>query len=72
MAEDSNFRAILSSRAEIEIAESWDWYEDRQYGLGDRFLKEVTNRIRDINKCPINILAVSNRLRKSQFTYFLL
>jgi plasmid stabilization system protein ParE len=43
---------ILSSRAQKEIIEAWDWYEDRQRGLGDRFLKEVKSRIEKIAQTP--------------------
>jgi hypothetical protein len=34
------------------MAESWEWYEDRQRGLGDRFVKEVILRIGEIEKSP--------------------
>ncbi len=37
MANQSAFSAIFSSRAQKEINESWNWYEERQPGLGDRF-----------------------------------
>jgi plasmid stabilization system protein ParE len=43
---------ILSSRAQKEITESWNWYEDRQPCLGDRFLKEVRTRIEKIEQTP--------------------
>jgi len=52
MASRLSYSSILSSRAEKEIAISWDWYEERQQGLGDRFLNEVISRIRDIEKTP--------------------
>ena len=40
MAIRAGYSAIISSRAQKEIAQSWEWYEDRQQGLGDRFVKE--------------------------------
>ena len=46
------YSAVLSSRAQKEISEAWNWYEDRQRGLGDRFLKEVITRIRKIEQTP--------------------
>jgi plasmid stabilization system protein ParE len=46
------YSAIFSSRAQQEIAESWDWYEDRQPGLGDRFLNEIVQHIRKIEQTP--------------------
>jgi plasmid stabilization system protein ParE len=52
MEDKLNYSSILSSRAQKEIAISWNWYEERQQGLGDRFVKEVITRIRDIEKTP--------------------
>ncbi|HMH23295.1 MAG TPA: type II toxin-antitoxin system RelE/ParE family toxin [Puia sp.] len=52
MANKLNHFSILSSRAQKEMAISWDWYEERQRGLGDRFLAEVLDRIKDIEKTP--------------------
>ena len=46
------YSAVLSSRAQKEISHAWNWYEDRQKGLGDRFLKEVITRIRKIEQTP--------------------
>ena len=53
MDRHSIYRTIFSSKAQREIAESWNWYEDRQLGLGDRFLNEITEHIRKIEQTPI-------------------
>lgn len=34
------------------MAVSWDWYEERLKGLGDKFVKEVIERISDIQESP--------------------
>lgn len=52
MANSFAYTGILSVRAEKEIEKAWKWYEERQVGLGDRFLKEVTTRIRLIEQNP--------------------
>ena len=52
MANSNVYTAVLSTRAVKEIAAAWTWYEDRQQGLGDRFLKELTGRIRKIEQTP--------------------
>ncbi len=52
MAGKLSFSAILSSRAQKEIAQSWEWYEERQQGLGDRFVNEVSHRIVLIEQNP--------------------
>jgi hypothetical protein len=46
------YTAILSTRAQKEIIESWNWYEERQQGLGDRFLNEVIKSIHSIEQDP--------------------
>jgi hypothetical protein len=46
------YSSTISSRAQKEISESWNWYEERQVGLGDRFVKEVINRITEIEQHP--------------------
>ncbi len=53
MDRHSIYRTIFSSKAQKEIAESWNWYEDRQLGLGDRFLKEITDCVHKIEETPI-------------------
>jgi plasmid stabilization system protein ParE len=50
MANKSGYSIIVSSRAQKELAESWTWYEDRLPGLGDRFVNEVLECIRQIEE----------------------
>jgi plasmid stabilization system protein ParE len=52
MANNPAFSGILSIRAQKEIIEAWEWYEERQQGLGDRFIKELTDRIRLVEQNP--------------------
>ena len=52
MANSLVYSSILSSRAAKEIEDSWNWYEDRQEGLGDRFVKEVIDCIKKIELNP--------------------
>ncbi len=52
MANNSGYSSIFSSRSQKKITETWNWYEERQEGLGDRFLKEVIQRIRLIEQNP--------------------
>ncbi len=52
MASNSNFTSILSTRAQKEITKAWEWYEERQHSLGDRFVKEVINKINLIEQNP--------------------
>jgi plasmid stabilization system protein ParE len=52
MANNSAYFSILSTRAQKEIIQAWEWYEERQQSLGNRFLKEVINKIRLIEQNP--------------------
>lgn len=36
-----NYSITLSERALSELIESWEWYEDKQDGLGDKFKLEI-------------------------------
>lgn len=52
MANNIAWSLSLSSRAEKEIGQAWEWYEDRQYGLGGRFVKEIAELLRRIEQNP--------------------
>jgi plasmid stabilization system protein ParE len=52
MENNSSFSAIFSVRAQKEITQAWKWYEERQTGLGDRFITEVRRRIQQIEQNP--------------------
>jgi toxin ParE1/3/4 len=42
----------ISRKAQIEILDSWVWYEDQRDGLGDLFKDEVHAKIRFIKHNP--------------------
>jgi plasmid stabilization system protein ParE len=52
MAGNLPYSVIFSSRAQKEIASAWDWYEERQQGLGDRFIQEVIRKAWLIEQNP--------------------
>lgn len=47
-----NIKVILSSAASREIKESFRWYEERQPGLGARFLYSIDKHIELIIRNP--------------------
>jgi plasmid stabilization system protein ParE len=47
-----SYNALLLAKARKELANSWSWYEERQPGLGDRFVKTVLEKITQIEKTP--------------------
>ena len=46
------FTVKLLTEAEIELSEACKWYEDKQSGLGRRFLNEVDGYLVSIGKNP--------------------
>ena len=50
MVSNKTWLVIFSSRVQKEIAKSWEWYEERQPGLGDRFVKEVLAKVKLIEQ----------------------
>ncbi|MBZ0099150.1 MAG: type II toxin-antitoxin system RelE/ParE family toxin [Taibaiella sp.] len=46
------YSIIISTRAADEISSSWAWYEERQQGLGDRYLQEIHRKIQVIQRQP--------------------
>lgn len=39
-------------KARTELLEAWEWYEDRQEGLGDRFKDQVFQKITQLIQTP--------------------
>ncbi len=48
----SDYSIEILVKARRELLEAWEWYEDRQEGLGDRFRNEVFSKIGQIGKTP--------------------
>jgi plasmid stabilization system protein ParE len=40
-------------KAQNEILDAWEWYENKQIGLGDRFIQEVQKKIKSILFNPL-------------------
>ena len=45
-------RIVMSTRAQAEVADSWLWYEEREVGLGDRFVGAVKQKLKVISENP--------------------
>lgn len=70
MPSNLTFQAIISDRAQIEIEDAWLWYEDRQTGLGDRFIKEVLGQIRQVELYPETYAARYKTFREASVPVF--
>lgn len=40
------------SKARLELLEAWEWYEDKQPGLGDKFKQQVYDCVKIIEQYP--------------------
>jgi plasmid stabilization system protein ParE len=47
------FVSVLSDRAYRELLDAWEWYEEKQPGLGDRFKQQVYNSLNSIERSPL-------------------
>ena len=47
-----SYQSIFLVRAFNEFFEAWQWYENRQVGLGDRFRNDVDKKINEIENHP--------------------
>lgn len=46
------YSSVFLLKAHAELLEAWEWYEDRQSGLGDRFKQEIYKCISTIEQHP--------------------
>lgn len=49
-----SYSFLLLPKAQSEILEAWEWYEDKQPRLGDRFKNEVKRAIGFIQTEPLH------------------
>lgn len=48
-----SYKIILNSKAKREMGDSFDWYEKRVKGLGERFFSSVNNKLIEIAANPL-------------------
>lgn len=47
-----SYTAQLLSKSRKELADGWRWYEERQQGLGDRFVNTVLEKVSQMDQTP--------------------
>jgi plasmid stabilization system protein ParE len=68
-------RVLIRPRAEAEILEARAWYDERQPGLGSRFLAVVERTIEHIAETPLAYPRVEGETRRAllgRFPYIVL
>jgi len=48
------YKIRLISKARKELSEAREWYEEKQLGLGDRFVEEVFNKTERVQNNPLH------------------
>jgi plasmid stabilization system protein ParE len=56
-------------KAQKEIIDAWEWYEEKQSGLGDQFKNEVAKKIRTVVENPLHY-PVKGKYREAQTDVF--
>jgi plasmid stabilization system protein ParE len=56
-------------KAQKEILRAWEWYEDKETGLGDNFKQEVAKKINLILKSPLHY-PLKGKFRETQIDVF--
>ena len=64
------YTSILSERATKELKDSWEWYEGRQTGLGDRFVDTFFEKLRQIEENPTKGIPRNSPYREALIKIF--
>ena len=65
-----SYSVVFLRRARKNILDAWNWYEDKQPGLGDRFLNEVDKVVRQIEKIPDRYPERKKKFREAKINIF--
>jgi len=63
-------RTFVRPEAQINISEAAIWYEQRETGLGQRFVGEVRQSLKSISKMPFRFPMIENGVRRSLLNRF--
>jgi mRNA-degrading endonuclease RelE of RelBE toxin-antitoxin system len=47
-----NYTIEILSKAKIELVRDWEWYEEKQTGLGVKFKQQIYNALKIIEQYP--------------------
>lgn len=66
----NKFTYEIVLRARYEILEAWEWYEDRQEGLGDRFINQINLKIEQVIQTPERYPEKKRSFREAKIDVF--
>jgi plasmid stabilization system protein ParE len=70
MEGNSVYTVILSSKAQKELAAAWQWYEEREEGLGDRLVALVMQKLNSVVNTPALFLIKHKPYREAKVSVF--
>ena len=57
-------RTFVRPEAQINISEAAVWYEQRETGLGQRFVGEIRQSLKSISRMPFRFPLIENGVRR--------
>jgi len=63
-------RTFVRPEAQTDISEAARWYEDREIGLGLRFLREIRTSLQHINDNPLRFPIIEKDVRRALLNKF--
>lgn len=61
---------IILPAAQAELTDTYDWYEDRNPGLGDRFSEEIESLLARIARHPDRFPYAAGHARRAHLSHF--
>lgn len=65
-----SYRLILRPEAELDITEAYEWYEERNQGLGSEFVRAVDACLSAIGRNPQAYAVVHEEVRRALLRRF--
>lgn len=59
-----NRRTFVRPEAQINIRDAAVWYEQRETGLGQRFMEEIRQSLKSISRLPLRFPVIENGVRR--------
>ena len=60
-----SYRLLIRPEAEFDLAAAYRWYDDKDAGLGEEFLRTVEASLRGIQKYPLTHQTIYKEIRRA-------
>jgi plasmid stabilization system protein ParE len=67
---NSTYSTVFLKKAKKELLDAWNWYEDKQIGLSDKFIKNAFQHISRIEKNPMSFPSFYKPYRQIPLSIF--